>query len=147
MSQPDQPGVPVSPGPHHTTPAVNGEQDKGIVTASASTPPTPTLNVPCQPQTAPLPLSPPTTFGRYELRQLLGRGGMGVVYLAHDSQLNRPVALKLPTLEDEGKGHAAERFLREARATAVLRHANICPIHDAGIIDGRLYLSMAYIEG
>jgi tetratricopeptide (TPR) repeat protein len=89
----------------------------------------------------------PAAFGRYELRELLGRGGMGAVYLASDSQLHRLVALKLPRLRGEDHPEARERFLREARAPAGLHHPNICPVYDAGEIDGALYLSMAYIEG
>src|SRR5262245_40905459 len=83
----------------------------------------------------------PAAFGRYELRELLGEGGMGSVYLAHDSQLDRLVALKLPRFGAEGHPEARERFLREARAAARLRHPNLCPVHDAGEIDGALYLS------
>jgi tetratricopeptide (TPR) repeat protein len=89
----------------------------------------------------------PAVFGRYELRRLLGRGGMGAVYLAHDSQLDRQVALKLPRLSGESHPEARARFLREARAAAGLRHPNICPVYDAGEIGQTLYLSMAYIEG
>jgi tetratricopeptide (TPR) repeat protein/predicted Ser/Thr protein kinase len=86
-----------------------------------------------------------TPFGRYRLLRPLGRGGMGTVYLAHDAQLERLVALKLPHLADDGQ--LAERFLREARAAASLHHPNICPVYDFGRIDGRHYLTMAYIDG
>jgi tetratricopeptide (TPR) repeat protein len=89
----------------------------------------------------------PAPFGRYELRELLGEGGMGSVYLAHDTQLDRPVALKLPRFADEERPQARERFLREARAAAGLRHPNICPVYDAGELGPDLYLSMAYVEG
>jgi serine/threonine protein kinase/Tfp pilus assembly protein PilF len=95
----------------------------------------------------PLPDGLPASFGRYELRGLLGQGGMGAVYLAHDTQLDRLVALKIPHLDGPDQAAAAERFLREARAAAVLTHPNICPIYDAGRIAGHYYLSMAYIEG
>jgi hypothetical protein len=88
----------------------------------------------------------PAPFGRYQLLKLLGEGGMGAVYLAHDSQLDRPVALKVPHIRPDDAS-ACERFYREARAAATLHHANICPVHDVGAIDGVTYLTMAFIEG
>ncbi|HKA06888.1 MAG TPA: serine/threonine-protein kinase, partial [Gemmataceae bacterium] len=89
----------------------------------------------------------PVNFGRYRVTKLLGEGGMGAVYLAHDSQLDRPVALKVPQF-DAGDGPLMrERFLREARAAATLQHANICPVYDVGEIDGASYMTMAFIEG
>ena len=88
----------------------------------------------------------PWTFGRYQVERVLGRGGMGEVYLAQDTLLHRAVALKIPRLA-EGKPGQRERFLREARAAAGLTHANICPVYDVGEIDGRPYLTMAYING
>src|SRR6516162_9902526 len=63
------------------------------------------------------PPAAPDRVGRYEIRRLLGRGGMGAVYLAHDPELDRPVALKVPRLDGP---EAEERFLREARAAAAL---------------------------
>jgi serine/threonine protein kinase len=87
----------------------------------------------------------PNPFGRYEIKQQLGRGGMGTVYLAHDSQLNRLVALKVPLLNHDPKRE--RQFLREARAAAALQHPSICPIYDFGEIDGRFYITMAYLEG
>jgi hypothetical protein len=87
----------------------------------------------------------PRPFGRYELRRRLGAGGMGQVYLAHDPQLDRLVALKVPNpVAAEGW---RERFLVEARAAANLTHPNICPVFEVGEADGRPYLTMAYIEG
>jgi hypothetical protein len=93
-----------------------------------------------------LPEKLPADFGRYRLLRLLGKGGMGAVYMAHDGQLDRPVALKTPTLNASDPS-LKERFFREARAAATLRHANICPVYDVGEIDGVPYLSMAYLEG
>ena len=87
----------------------------------------------------------PPRFGRYEIRRALGRGGMGAVYLAHDTQLNRLVALKVPLLD--GDPARARLFVREARAAAALRHPHICPVYDAGEIDGRPFLTMAYLDG
>ncbi len=88
----------------------------------------------------------PATFGRYRLLKLLGKGGMGVVYLAHDSQLDRPVALKIPFFGADDS-QIRERFFREARAVAILSHPNICPVHDVGQIGGVHYLTMAFVEG
>jgi serine/threonine protein kinase len=85
-------------------------------------------------------------LGRYRIVRSLGRGGMGSVYLAHDTQLDRPVALKVPHFAEEGP-EARERFYREARAAATLRHPNLCPVYDVGEVDGVPYLTMAYIEG
>ena len=86
-------------------------------------------------------------FGRYRLLNLLGKGAMGAVYLAHDTQLDRRVAVKLPHLDIAKSSEALERFLREAKAAATLSHPNICPVFDFGQIGGRHYISMAYIEG
>src|SRR5262249_42161680 len=63
-----------------------------------------------------------------------------------DTLLHRAVALKIPRLA-EGRPEQRERFLREARAAAGLAHTNICPVYDVGEIDGRPYLTMAYIHG
>src|SRR5262245_35140016 len=74
----------------------------------------------------------PDCIGRYRIRRLLGRGSMGAVYLAHDPQLDRAVALKVPKLAGPG---AEERFLREARAAAAVSHPRLCAVHDAGRAD------------
>jgi len=86
-------------------------------------------------------------FGRYSIDRLLGRGGMGAVFLAYDEHLQRQVALKIPLFHDGAAGLWKVRFLREARAVATLRHPNICPVFDAGEEQGLLFLTMAYIEG
>jgi serine/threonine protein kinase len=90
-------------------------------------------------------LPPGAQLGRYRIERILGRGAMGTVYLAIDTQLDRPVALKTPQFDNDGD--LLERFHREARAAAALRHPNICPIYDFGQIDGTHFISMAYIEG
>ena len=84
---------------------------------------------------------------QYGLLSLLGRGGMGEVYLAHDAKLDRRVAVKfLPdTLHEEPK--ARERFLREAKAAAALDHPFICKVIEAGESQGRSYIVMEYVEG
>jgi serine/threonine protein kinase len=85
------------------------------------------------------------SFGRYQITRMLGRGAMGAVYLAYDSQLERYVALKTPFLGNSGI--VIKRFYREARATAKLRSPYICPIYDVGQISGIHYISMAFIDG
>jgi serine/threonine protein kinase/formylglycine-generating enzyme required for sulfatase activity/Leucine-rich repeat (LRR) protein len=86
-------------------------------------------------------------FDRYRIIRALGKGAMGAVYLAEDTQLERSVAIKTPHFAESQTEESLERFYREARAAATLRHANICPVHDVGQIDGKHYISMAYIEG
>ena len=86
-------------------------------------------------------------FGRYRIIKRLGQGGMGSVYLAQDTHLERPVALKIPDFGSHEDPEARRRFLEEARTAATLRHPYLCPVYDAGEIDGQLYLTMAYIQG
>ncbi|MHC4917135.1 MAG: protein kinase domain-containing protein [Planctomycetota bacterium] len=90
---------------------------------------------------------PPKEFGRYRIEKHVARGGMGVVYKAYDPKLNRTVALKILL----GAEHAAEediqRFFREAESAAGLQHANIVPIHELDVHNGRHYYTMEYIEG
>jgi serine/threonine protein kinase len=69
------------------------------------------------------------------------------VYLARDLQLGRQVALKIPTFPEHEDSELLERFYREARSAATLRHSNICPVFDVGDVEGEHYLTMAYIEG
>ena len=83
----------------------------------------------------------------YRIESLLGRGGMGVVYLAQDPWLERKVALKLITPEFAGDRRFRDRFLRESKLAASLEHANVVPIYEAGEADGLLYLAMRYVEG
>ena len=85
--------------------------------------------------------------GQYDIERELGRGGMGVVYLAHDVKLDREVAIKvLPPLL-AGTAEVRERFLREARTAARLSHPNIVAIHRADEIDSRVFFVMGYIAG
>ena len=86
-------------------------------------------------------------FGRYRILRTLGKGAMGTVYLAEDTQLNREVALKTPHFKDNPSDETLERFYREARAAATLRNAHICSVFDVGQIGGTHYLTMAYIDG
>ncbi|QEH32061.1 Serine/threonine-protein kinase StkP [Aquisphaera giovannonii] len=96
---------------------------------------------------APAGLAPGSAFGRYRVDRRLGEGGMGSVYLAHDTSLGRAVALKVPHLAAGGDPGVLERFRREAQAAAALDHPNLCPVYDAGEVEGVPYLTMAYIEG
>src|SRR5213083_1349293 len=85
--------------------------------------------------------------GRYSLERELGRGGMGVVYLAREVRLDRPVAIKLlpPSMASNPK--LRERFLREARTAAKLSHPNVIPIHAVEEIGEFVFFAMAYVEG
>ena len=85
--------------------------------------------------------------GPYRIESLLGRGGMGVVYLARDPRLDRPVALKLLTPELAGDQRFRERFERESRLAASIDHAGIVPVYEAGDADGVTYIAMRYVEG
>ena len=86
-------------------------------------------------------------FLGYRIEELVGRGGMGVVYRAYDLRLKRTVALKLVTPELALDERFKERFARESELTMALEHPNVVPIHDAGDVDGRLYLAMRLVEG
>ncbi|EJZ06820.1 protein kinase, partial [Mycolicibacterium fortuitum subsp. fortuitum DSM 46621 = ATCC 6841 = JCM 6387] len=88
-----------------------------------------------------------TPFGHYQLQKLIGRGGMGEVYQAYDSDTDRIVALKVlpPHLAQDATFQ--ERFRRESHAAAGVSNPHVVPIHGYGEIDGRLYLDMRLIEG
>ena len=87
------------------------------------------------------------SFGRYELHEQLGHGGMGIVYRAHDTVLQRVVALKLVGASYVDDPDMRERFFREARAAAQLTHKNIVTVYDLGEYEGRPYLAMEYLAG
>ena len=89
----------------------------------------------------------PQRIGRFEIIRRLGMGGFGAVFLAHDPQLDRQVALKIPrpgTLDDP---EVRERFFREAKAAARLQHPHIVPVYDAGDDQGQSYIASAYVDG
>lgn len=86
-------------------------------------------------------------IGKYEVIDLLGRGGMGLVYRAFDRQLNREVAIKTVTEGFSGDQDMLQRFYREAAKTAALRHSNIVIVHDLGEQDGFPYIVMEYLSG
>jgi serine/threonine protein kinase len=88
-----------------------------------------------------------TPFSRYQLIELLGRGGMGEVRRAHDTTIDRTVALKMLLPHFAKDPEFEKRFRREARAAARLDDPHVVPIHDVGEIDGRLYVTMRLING
>src|SRR6186997_711027 len=92
-------------------------------------------------------IQPGTVLGRYEVRELLGAGGMGEVYRALDTRLNRPVAIKV--LAPGGASDPVERarFEREAQVISSLNHRHICTLYDVGHQDGVDFLVMECLEG
>jgi len=88
-----------------------------------------------------------TLAGRYTILEELGRGGMGVVYKAEDTRLQRTVALKFLPPELTHIPDVKGRFMREARAAAALDHSNICTVYEFDEAEGKAFISMAYIEG
>ncbi|HET9957189.1 MAG TPA: serine/threonine-protein kinase, partial [Polyangiaceae bacterium] len=89
-----------------------------------------------------------TTIGKYRLGRVLGSGGMGRVFAAHDTVLEREVALKRMHGTAQASPESRERFAREARAIAALRHPNVVQIYDHGLAeDGSLYTVMELLEG
>jgi serine/threonine protein kinase, bacterial len=88
-----------------------------------------------------------TSFGHYRLIELLGRGGMGEVWRAHDTHIDRVVAIKILPAEISKDEVFQTRFRREAHAAARLRSPHLVPIHTHGEIDGRLFVDMQLIEG
>lgn len=92
----------------------------------------------------------PSRIGRYAVRSALGRGAMGEVYLAHDPEIDRPVAIKLVAaalLEGEGAEEHLQRFRAEARASGRCSHPNIVAVYDVGLHEGRPFLAMEYVAG
>jgi serine/threonine-protein kinase len=89
----------------------------------------------------------PKTIGRYDILELVGRGGMGVLYRAHDPMLERDVALKTMLVDFTFDPAARERFEREAKAVARLQHRNVVTIHELGETDGAPYIVMEFLGG
>ena len=92
-------------------------------------------------------LSAGTKLGPYEIQSPLGAGGMGEVYRARDTRLDRIVAIKILPAHLSDNPEARQRFEREARSISSLNHPHICVLHDVGISDGTSYLVMEYIQG
>src|SRR5579864_4266629 len=89
----------------------------------------------------------PKNIGRYEILDLVGRGGMGVLYRARDAVLERDVALKMMLLDFTTDQTARDRFQREARAVARLQHRNVVTIHELGEVEGTPYIVMEFLTG
>src|SRR5262249_14654885 len=86
-------------------------------------------------------------IGRYRILERIGRGGMGIVYKAHDPILDRLGALKVISSEAEVTDELKTRFYREAQACARLNHQNIVVVHDLGEDQGRLFIAMEFLDG
>jgi serine/threonine protein kinase/formylglycine-generating enzyme required for sulfatase activity len=102
--------------------------------------PTPPVAIACDPA--------PDRIGRYRVERVLGRGGFGVVYLAHDDQLQRPVAIKVPHAELVVARKDAEAYLAEGRTVANLEHPHIVPVHDVGSSERYpCFIVSKYVDG
>ena len=87
------------------------------------------------------------TLSNYRIQERLGRGGMGEVFLALDTRLNRKVALKFLSPELRDDPAARKRLLREARSAATLDHPFICKVYEAAEDGGEVFIAMEYVEG
>src|SRR6266699_1858160 len=92
-------------------------------------------------------INPGTYLGRYEIRSKLGEGGMGEVYLAQDTKLDRKVALKILPAELAENRDRMRRFTQEAKAAAALNHPNIAHIYEIGESDGTNFIAMEFVDG
>ncbi len=88
-----------------------------------------------------------TKLGRYEIRKKIGAGGMGEVFLATDTQLERNIALKVLPAEFCCDVERVQRFKQEARAASALNHPNIITIHEIGKVEDRLFIATEFIDG
>jgi tetratricopeptide (TPR) repeat protein/predicted Ser/Thr protein kinase len=133
-------GGPPRPGETPVLPATGKE----TVAAPRPGPPRPTPPPARAPEALP---GAPSCVGRFQIRARLGAGAFGTVFRAYDPQLDREVALKVPHPDRVANPRAVERFLREARAAAQLRHPHIVPVYEAGHDGGQYYLVTAFIDG
>jgi len=93
------------------------------------------------------PHSKPTKLGKYEIVEVIGRGGMGVVYKATDPEIGRLVGIKMMTSAVISDPDLLKRFYREAQSSGRLQHPNIVTIYDLGVHEGTPYLVMEFLEG
>src|SRR3989454_1321781 len=93
------------------------------------------------------PLSSGTKLGRYEIRSKVGAGGMGEVYLAEDTKLDRKVALKILPADVAADVNRMNRFVQEAKAASALNHPNILTIHEIDQRDSGLFIASEFIDG
>src|SRR3984885_16172063 len=105
------------------------------------------MNPPPTSGSAPPALSPGTHFGSYLILQRLGAGGMGEVYRAKDTRLDREVAIKTLSLDRISQPDAILRFEKEARAACALNHPNIVTIYELGQMNGTHYIAMELVDG
>src|ERR1700693_782996 len=94
-----------------------------------------------------MPLTAGTKLGPYEIQSLLGAGGMGEVYRALDTRLQRTVAIKVLPAHLSSNPELHARFAQEAKSISALQHPNICVIHDIGSQDGVDFMVMEYVAG
>src|SRR6059058_491278 len=94
-----------------------------------------------------MPLISGTRLGRYEIRSKLGEGGMGEVYLARDTKLDREVALKILPADVASRQDRMRRFVQEAKSAAALNHPNIAHVYEIGEHDGVNFIAMEFVDG
>src|SRR5436309_3800633 len=92
-------------------------------------------------------ISAGTKLGRYEIRSKIGAGGMGEVYLAQDTELDRPVALKFLSAEVAADQKRLNRFFQEAKAASALNHPNILTVHEIGRAEGTNFFATEFVDG
>jgi serine/threonine protein kinase/predicted ATPase len=128
--------------------ALSGPADSKLEPGSATDR---TVNLTPGPQAEPVTKrdapTPPAAFGRYQVRNALGGGGFGAVYLGHDTQLDRPVAIKVLRGGPDVPQGEVDRFLHEARRVARLSHPGIITVHDVGLEGGQVYIVSDFLDG
>ena len=87
------------------------------------------------------------TISHYRVLSKVGEGGMGVVYKAEDTSLDRPVALKFLAPHIVSDEEISKRFEREAKAAAALNHPNVCHVYEINEVEGKTFIAMAFLEG